>query len=438
MAEYIITKKSNLVAVADSIRERTGGTGKITLGEMIDDINHDIGGVELPELTNEGTASDLLAGKQLIDQEGNIVEGTIATKTSSNLTASGATVTVPAGYYASQATKSVATATQATPSVSIDSAGKITASATQTAGYVSAGTKTGTKQLTTQAAKTITPSKSSQTAVVSGVYTTGAVTVAGDSNLVAGNIKSGVSIFGVSGNYVGSGGGDTSIEDGLINRTISGIYSNDRITTIGSHAFYYCKNLTEVYFPNVTSIGSSIFFGAQNLTVVSFGKLVNISEKMFHQESKLTTAIFPSAKQIGIQAFSSCYTLANISFPETTSIFNSAFCYCSSLTAVYFPKVITISSGAFQYCMNLSTASFPKINIMCSSVFNKCYNLKYLYLTNSRVCTLSNSNAFSSTPIGGYSTSAGTYGSIYVPASLLTSYQTATNWAYFSSRFVGI
>lgn len=135
-------------------------------------------GVELPELTNEGAASDLLSGKQLIDSEGNVVTGTIATKTASDLTASGATVTVPAGYYASQATKSVATATQATPSVSVSAAGLITASATQTAGYVTAGTKKGTKQLTTQAAKTITPSTSSQTAVASGVYTTGAVTVA--------------------------------------------------------------------------------------------------------------------------------------------------------------------------------------------------------------------------------------------------------------------
>lgn len=138
----------------------------------------DSGGVVLPDLTNEGAASDLLSGKQLIDSNGNIVEGTIATKSASNLTANGATVTVPAGYYASQATKSVATTTQATPSVSVDSTGKITATATQTEGYVSAGTKSGTKQLTTQAAKTITPSKSSQTAVAKDVYTTGAVTVA--------------------------------------------------------------------------------------------------------------------------------------------------------------------------------------------------------------------------------------------------------------------
>jgi len=49
------------------------------------------------------------------------------------------------------------TATQATPSISVNSSGLITASATQSEGYVSAGTKSGTKQLTTQAAKTITP-----------------------------------------------------------------------------------------------------------------------------------------------------------------------------------------------------------------------------------------------------------------------------------------
>lgn len=34
-------------------------------------------GVELPELTNEGATADILSGKQLINQEGEIVEGTM-------------------------------------------------------------------------------------------------------------------------------------------------------------------------------------------------------------------------------------------------------------------------------------------------------------------------------------------------------------------------
>lgn len=171
------------------------------------------GGVAFPTLTNEGSAADLLSDKQLIDQEGNIVTGTIATKTSSNITASGATVTIPAGYYASQTTKSVTTATQATPSISVNSSGLITASATQTAGYVSVGTKSATKQLTTQAAQTITPGITDKT-IASGRYLIGTQTIKGDANLIPANIVSGKSIFGVSGTATtgGSSGSGVNVE----------------------------------------------------------------------------------------------------------------------------------------------------------------------------------------------------------------------------------
>lgn len=105
---------------------------------------------------------------------------------------------------------------QATPTISVSTSGLITASATQEAGQVAAGTKSATKQLSTQAAQTIMPGTSDKT-IASGRYLTGTQTIKGDSNLKAENIKSGVSIFGVAGSLVegnveagGSSGGSSA------------------------------------------------------------------------------------------------------------------------------------------------------------------------------------------------------------------------------------
>ena len=102
----------------------------------------------------------------------------ITRRAASDLVANGSVVTVPLGYYSAPAAKVIAATTHPAPSISVSAAGLITASHTQAAGYVTAGTSTAIKQLTTQAAATITPTTSAQTAVASGRYTTGVVTVA--------------------------------------------------------------------------------------------------------------------------------------------------------------------------------------------------------------------------------------------------------------------
>lgn len=91
----------------------------------------------------------------------------------------------------------------ATPMIDVSAGGLITATTEQAKGYVPGGTKSATQQLTTQGAKTVTPGTTAQTAVASGRYTTGAVQVAGDANLVPENIAEGVSIFGVTGTHSG-------------------------------------------------------------------------------------------------------------------------------------------------------------------------------------------------------------------------------------------
>ena len=126
----------------------------------------------------------------------------------------------------------VAAVAQATPVISVGSNGLITATASQNEGYVAQGTQTATKQLTVQAAKTITPATSEQTAVASGVYTTGAIKIAGDANLLPQNIKSGVSIFGVTGTAGSSiqSGSKTVTEDDVE----EGVYTKFTVTATGS------------------------------------------------------------------------------------------------------------------------------------------------------------------------------------------------------------
>lgn len=172
------------------------------------------------------TDATLSSGGQMLSpytaySDGVKYTGSIATKTGADLSASGDTVTVPAGYYASSASKAVsagsattpATSITANPTITISSGGLITASVsasqsvspTVSAGYVSTGTAgtvsvsgSKTEQMTVQAATTITPTTENQT-VSAGTYLTGTLTVEGDSDLVSGNIVAGHSIFGVNG-----------------------------------------------------------------------------------------------------------------------------------------------------------------------------------------------------------------------------------------------
>jgi len=107
-------------------------------------------------------AADILAGKTAYVNEEKVT-GDIPTKTASDITIADNVVTVPKGYYSSQKTKTVGTA---------------------------------------QAAQTITPGTQDQT-IDAGKYLTGAQTIKGDANLLAENIKAGVTIFGIEGTYTG-------------------------------------------------------------------------------------------------------------------------------------------------------------------------------------------------------------------------------------------
>ena len=87
----------------------------------------------------------------------------ITSRSSSDLTASGATVTAPAGYYASSASKAVASGTAGTPTASKGAVNNhsisVTPSVTNTTGYITGSTKTGTA-VTVSASELVSGTKS--------------------------------------------------------------------------------------------------------------------------------------------------------------------------------------------------------------------------------------------------------------------------------------
>lgn len=121
-------------------------------------------------------------------------------------------VVVPAGSVTAPSSISgtSATVSTGTNTLTLSKSVSVTPNVT-TSGYISSGTAGNssvslTASVTTKAAATITPGTTNQT-ISSGTYLTGTQTISGDANLVAGNIKSGTTIFGVLGTYTGGGGG---------------------------------------------------------------------------------------------------------------------------------------------------------------------------------------------------------------------------------------
>lgn len=232
---YITGGTKNGTAVTISANELVSGNKEITAnGINIDVANYSTVSVNVPTgstINNQNKTVTPSESQQSISADSgytglgtvtinaissDYVGSGITTRSSADLTASGATVSVPAGYYSAAASKAVAsgsaktpaTTITANPDISINSSGLITATTsasknitpTVSAGYVSSGTAgtvtvsgSDTLQLTTLGATTYNVSSSNQT-ITSGKYLTGTQTIRAvtTSNISAANIKAGV------------------------------------------------------------------------------------------------------------------------------------------------------------------------------------------------------------------------------------------------------
>ena len=172
------------------------------------------GSTDAPDLSGiTAAAEDILAGKKSVDATGAEITGTMTNRGAwASTKTSNGSVTIPEGYHngSGKVTVNVSTSTTTgeldTPSIRFDKMfGRFTAtSKVKTSGYISTSDITSKSYtLSKYSGGEYTPTKASQTVSVSGKYCTGNVVIKGDNNLVPENIKSGVSIFGVTGTYTG-------------------------------------------------------------------------------------------------------------------------------------------------------------------------------------------------------------------------------------------
>lgn len=88
------------------------------------------------------------------------------------------------------------------------------------------------------------------------------------------------------------------ISVGIVERSISGGYTNARVTTVGAYAFQNCSGLTSVSFPNVTSIGDYAFNAAHNLAKADLPKVTSIGQHGFSAANALEALILRNAEKV--------------------------------------------------------------------------------------------------------------------------------------------
>ena len=213
------------------------------------------GGADVDVVTAE--AGDVLEGKVIVGPDGEPLTGTLA------LSGNAADSQVLSGqtYYNTDAkTKRTGSmSNQGAWTSRLGANGKVTIPAGyhNGAGYVD-------QALPVKGAATYTPGRSNQT-IGAGQYLTGAQTIRGDANLLAANIKKGVSIFGIIGSWEGFVTSPLYIYN-------NGTWSN--IQSTGLTATTSNTELTQYTNGNFRIFGPS---GVRSLVLARLNTAVNLS-----------------------------------------------------------------------------------------------------------------------------------------------------------------
>lgn len=196
-----------------------------------------------------------------------------------------------------------------------------------------------------------------------------------------------------------------SDEDAIIQRTISGAYSNDRITTVGACAFLGCNALTAIDLPNVTQVKRNAFESCNHLQTINLPKVTDLGSGVFTSSA-----------------------IQQADFPLVTTIGDGCFYVATYLTSANLPLVTALPNNAFRSSA-IRTADFAAVTNINRTAFTDCQHLETLIIRTPSVCVISDI----SVALRGSKIASGT-GYIYVPENLVDSYKTATNWVALANQ----
>ena len=258
---YITGNTITGTAISVAASELVSGTLSITSNGTKDVTNYKNVNVQIGSDVNnqDKTISPTISEQIITADSGYSGLGTVTI----NAMPSG-TVTAPASISGSSATVSNGTNT-----ITLTKTISVTPNVT-TAGYVSSGTAGNasvslTANVTTKGATSYTPTTTSQT-ITSGTYLTGNQTILGDSNLVAGNIKKNISIFGVTGTYEPPAGDTINNQDKTVTPTESeqsisadsGYTGLGVVTVEGISSTYVGSDITRRTSSSLTASGATV------------------------------------------------------------------------------------------------------------------------------------------------------------------------------------
>ena len=188
----------------------------------------------------------------------------------------------------------------------------------------------------------------------------------------------------------------------------------------------------------VDAIGEISGGGGDNLpTVISGGTLgdyvdntsTTLRQWAFYYYAGITSFSSNSVEHVTGACFRYCSNLESINLPNLTNanVGGDNFANCSKLRGIVLPKISTFSTngGDFNSNADFVYADFGGVvNIIPRNTFINSSKFGLFVLRSQTLIPLANINAFSGTLFA----SGKSGGTLYVPNSLISAYQSETNW----------